>query len=174
MSGLTLLGRLRKHRVGIWEGVCNGPRKIHTKAAWWLYLGAASFWTGNSRTDTQTMTWYLALMGSAEEMLKSLALFDFSERERCPAPSRICPPPQLLGLDSHMINWDISFSVCRPVLGGVGCIWLFLPQPALQPTGFLPFFVFLSFSSNSVLFVCDRTLAWTGANNLTLDSQSRI
>lgn len=42
--------------------------------------------------ETQNIAWYLALMGSAEEMLKSLALSDLSEHERSPAPNKITGP----------------------------------------------------------------------------------
>jgi len=38
------------------------------------------------------MTWYLALMGAVEEMLKPLSVFDFSEHRRCTAPRKTWPP----------------------------------------------------------------------------------
>lgn len=47
-------------------------------------------------------------------------------------------PPQLPGLNSHMISWDISFSVCRPVLSVSGCISsLAVPSPLPSPANWL-------------------------------------
>lgn len=114
----------------------------------------------------QNTTQYFPLLGFVEEVLKSLALLSFNEPERYTVPRKIWIP-KITGLNSRILNWDISFSVCRAMLSDLCCIPLTVSPScrslaALLSPVLIPFFFhfrlgFLCLGQNFCLEWCKQT-----------------